>query len=49
MAVAAELKREEPPLREKLKAIQDELLAYPSAGLDADKAFYEWLNDEEDE
>lgn len=48
-AVSAELKREEPSLREKLTAIQDEVASYPSTGLEADKAFYDWLNDEEDE
>ena len=49
VAVTAELQREEPSLREKLRALQDEFLAYPSTGLEADKAFYDSLNDEEDE
>ena len=48
-AVTAELKREEPSLRDKLKVLQDELAAYPRTGLEADKAFYDSLNDEEDE
>ena len=49
LAVSAELKREEPSLREKLKTIQDEFRAYAPTGLEADKAFYDSLNGEEDE
>jgi len=50
-AVGAELRRvnEEIPLRDKIRALQDEVLSHPSTGLEADKAFYDWLNDEEDE
>ncbi len=48
-AVSAELRREEPSLREKLKVLQDELVSYPRTGLEADKAFYDSLNDEDDE
>lgn len=49
LAVSAELKRDEPSLRDKLRALQDEIASYPSTGLGADKTFYDWLNDEEDE
>lgn len=31
---------------ERIKAIQDRLRAYPKTGLEADKAFYDSLNDE---
>lgn len=34
------------PLRDRIKAIQDEILSYPPTGLEADKAFYDSLNDE---
>ncbi|MBN9017340.1 MAG: type II toxin-antitoxin system VapB family antitoxin [Rhizobiales bacterium] len=34
------------PLRDRIKAIQDEILSYPATGLEADKAFYDSLNDE---
>ncbi|HEY5106373.1 MAG TPA: type II toxin-antitoxin system VapB family antitoxin [Caulobacteraceae bacterium] len=50
-AVGNELRREEEkvPLRDRIKALQDEFRAYPATGLKADKAFYDWLNDEEAE
>jgi antitoxin VapB len=45
-AVAAELRRAEAqtPLRERLKALQDDVAALPDTGLDADKAFYDELS-----
>ena len=48
-AVTAELERSEPSPREVLRALQNELASYPSTGLKADKAFYDSLNDEDDE
>ena len=36
------------PLAERLKPFWDELDKYPRTGLKADKAFYDSLNDEED-
>jgi antitoxin VapB len=49
-AVGAELQREEQktPLRERIRALQDEVLSRPATGLKADKAFYDWLSGEED-
>ena len=35
-----------PSLDERLKALQDEVRSYPATGLEADKAFYDSLNDE---
>jgi antitoxin VapB len=32
------------PLRERLRAIQNRVLAHPPTGLDADKAFYDELS-----
>ena len=48
LAVRAKLdaNRREPSLWEKLKPLQDELARYPKTGLEADKAFYDSLNDE---
>lgn len=45
-AVASEPRRAETatPLRERLKALQDEVAATPDTGLDADKAFYDALS-----
>ena len=34
------------PLRERLRPLLDEIAAVPRTGLDADKAFYDSLNDE---
>ena len=50
-AVQEELKRqkEKLPLRERIQHILDRVAARPSSGLEADKAFYDSLNDEEDE
>ena len=50
LAVGAELKRDEDavPFMERIRRIQEEVLSYPSTGLEADKAFYDSLNDEED-
>ncbi len=48
-AVTAELERSKPSPREVLTALQKELASYPSTGLKADKAFYDSLNDEDDE
>ena len=36
------------PLLERIKDITDRIAAYPDTGLQADKAFYDSLNDEED-
>ena len=36
----------EPSLWEKVKAIQDKIASYPRTGLEADRAFYDSLNDE---
>lgn len=44
VAVRNELKR--PSLAERIKPIQDEIRAWGTAGLKADKAFYDSLNDE---
>lgn len=41
--------REKVPLMERLKPLLDEMDALPRTGLKADKAFYDSLNDEEDE
>jgi antitoxin VapB len=45
-AVAAELRRADAatPLRERLRALQDEIAALPDSGLDADKRFYDELS-----
>lgn len=45
-AVGAELQREEGKvsLHDRIRALQDEFLAYPATGLVADKAFYDWLS-----
>ena len=50
IAVKAELKRDEDavPFRERIRRIQEEVLSRPATGLQADKAFYDSLNDEED-
>ena len=50
IAARAELKRDEDavPLRERIRRIQEEVLSRPATGLEADKAFYDSLNDEED-
>ena len=50
IAVTAELKRDEDavPFRERIRRIQEEVLSRPATGLEADKAFYDSLNDEED-
>jgi antitoxin VapB len=45
LAVDAELRREErPPLRERIRAIQDEVRSWPDTGLKADKAFFDELS-----
>ncbi len=44
-----ELQREDArPLREKIRRLQEKVRSYPPTGLEADKAFYDSLNDEED-
>jgi len=47
-ALEAELRRLEavPPLRERVRAIQDRILACPATGLEADKEFYDALGGE---
>ncbi|HEY3799264.1 MAG TPA: type II toxin-antitoxin system VapB family antitoxin [Caulobacteraceae bacterium] len=42
-AVDAELKRDG-SLAERLTALQDEVLSRPRTGLQADKAFFDWLS-----
>ena len=37
--------REEIPLMERIRALQDELRKYPKTGLKADKAFFDELGD----
>ena len=46
LALENELRRldEAIPLRERLRPIQDRVLAHPATGLDADKAFYDELS-----
>ena len=47
LAVGAELRREtteKPPLRERIRAIQDEVQSWPETGLKADKAFFDKLS-----
>lgn len=44
VAVRNELKR--PSLAERIRPIQDEIRAWGKTGLEADKAFYDSLNDE---
>jgi antitoxin VapB len=49
MALANELQRREASLAEfleKLRPIQERIAALPDTGLEADKAFYDSLNDE---
>lgn len=51
LAVGAELKRDEDavPFMERIRRIQENVLSYPATGLEADKAFYDSLNDEDEE
>ena len=47
LAVDAELRREatvKPPLRDRIRAIQDEVRSWPDTGLKADKAFFDELS-----
>jgi antitoxin VapB len=46
LALENELRRldEEPPLSERLRPLQERVLARPATGLEADKAFYDWLS-----
>ena len=48
IALTNELARQEPrvPLAERLKPLLDKMDAVPRTGLEADKAFYDSLNDE---
>ena len=41
--------RRKVPLMERIKDITDRIAAYPDTGFKADKAFYDSLNDEEDD
>lgn len=47
-ALESELRRieEAVPLRDRLRPLQDRILARPATGLEADKAFYDDLSDE---
>jgi antitoxin VapB len=51
LAAREALQREadETPLVERIRAYREKVLSRPATGLDADKAFYDWLSDEEDE
>ena len=44
LAVTNELRKDS--VRERVRRIQDRLAAMPDSGLEADKAFYDSLNDE---
>lgn len=46
LALQSELRRtiEAIPLRERVRALQDRVLAHPPTGEEADKAFYDALN-----
>ena len=47
LAVDAELRREtaaKSPLRDRIRAIQDEVQSWPNTGLKADKAFFDELS-----
>ncbi|MCJ2050975.1 type II toxin-antitoxin system VapB family antitoxin [Methylobacterium sp. J-070] len=49
IALTNELERqksERDTFMERIKRLQDELASYPKTGLEADKAFYDSLNDE---
>lgn len=41
-------RKAETPFEEKLRRIQQKVLSHPPTGLEADKTFYDSLNDEED-
>ena len=47
-ALANEIARTEPrlPLAERIRDIQERIASWPKTGLEADKAFYDSLNDE---
>lgn len=47
-ALEHELQRVAPPgsMQERVRAIQQRVAAWPATGLEADKAFYDSLNDE---
>ncbi len=49
LALENELRRldEGVPLRERLKPLQARVASWPKTGLEADKAFYDALNDED--
>ncbi len=48
LALVHEIERAEPkmPLAERIRDIQDRIASWPKTGLEADKAFYDWVNDE---
>jgi antitoxin VapB len=48
LALENELRRieEAKPLRERLRSLQDRVLARPATGLEADKAFYDEMNED---
>lgn len=50
LAVGNELTRMKPPpdARAQIRRIQQEIAAAPRTGLEADKAFYDWLSGDED-
>ncbi len=49
LAVANELKRDEgQEMLASIRELQDQVAQWPDSGLDADKAFLDWLSDDED-
>jgi antitoxin VapB len=50
LAVNAELRREAEavPLRERIREIRDQVLSRPATGLEADKAFFDWLSGDDE-
>ncbi len=49
-ALREKMEREErkPSLAERIKPIQDRIASYPPTGLKADKAFFDWINGEDE-
>jgi antitoxin VapB len=45
---AIERRKDNRPLMERLQPLFERMRTYPTTGLEADKAFYDSLNDEED-
>jgi antitoxin VapB len=48
LAVENELKRDESQeILARIAAVQEEVAKWPDSGLEADKAFFDWLSDDE--